>query len=82
MTAAIENVAELRICASTEPVRKHRERRRNGLRLMSVAMPEANIEQAITRRVLKPEAHRTRLDLEWRSWQREATEASRELLRD
>jgi AcrR family transcriptional regulator len=55
MTAAIENVAEPRVCASTERVRQHRERRRNGLRLMTVAMPEANIEHAITRGLLKPE---------------------------
>ena len=55
MTTAIENVAESRICASTERVRQHRERRRNGLRLMTVAMPEANIEHAITRGLLKPE---------------------------
>jgi hypothetical protein len=55
MTAAIENVAEPRTCASTERVRQHRERRRNGLRLMTVAMPEASIEQAISRGLLKPE---------------------------
>jgi hypothetical protein len=36
-------------------MRQHRERRRNGLRLMTVAMPETNIEQAITRGLLKPE---------------------------
>ncbi len=55
MTAATENVAGPRICASTERVRQHRERRRNGLRLMTVTMPEANIEHAINRGLLKPE---------------------------
>ncbi len=55
MTAAIENIAEAGICASTERVRPHRQRRRNRLRLMSVAMPEASIDQAITRGLLKPE---------------------------
>lgn len=53
--AAVENVGEPRICASTERVRQHRERRRNGLRLMTVAMPEANTEHAIARGLLKPE---------------------------
>jgi hypothetical protein len=38
MTAEIENVAGPRIRSSTERVRKHRERRRNGLRLMTVEM--------------------------------------------
>jgi hypothetical protein len=55
MTAAIENVAEPGLCASTERVRLHRERRRNGLRLMTVAMPQAAIEHAISRGLLKPE---------------------------
>jgi hypothetical protein len=55
MTAGTENVAEPRICASTERVRQHRERRRNGLRLMTVEMPEATIEHAIARGLLKPE---------------------------
>ena len=55
MIGAIENVAEPRLRASTKRVRQHRERRRNGLRLMTVAMPEANIEHAITRGLLKPE---------------------------
>lgn len=55
MTGSSENVAEPRICASTQRVRQHRERLRNGLRLMTVAMPEANIEHAITRGLLKPE---------------------------
>jgi hypothetical protein len=55
MIGAIENVAEPRLRASTKRVRQHRERRRNGLRLMTVAMPEANIEHAISRGLLKPE---------------------------
>ena len=46
-----------RICASTERVRQHRERRRRGLHLMTVAMPEASIEHAISRGLLKPEVH-------------------------
>src|SRR5436190_16894922 len=56
MSDAIDNIAAApRICASTQRVRQHRERRRNGLRLMTVTMPEASIEQAITRGLLKPE---------------------------
>ncbi len=55
MTAAIENVAEPRMCTSTHRVRQHRERRRNGVRLMTITMPEATIEHAITRGLLKPE---------------------------
>ncbi len=55
MTAAIENVSEAGICASTQRVRQHRERRRNRLRLMTVQMPEAAIEHAISRGLLKPE---------------------------
>jgi hypothetical protein len=55
MIGAIENVAEPRLRASTKRVRQHRERRRNGLRLMTVATPEANIEHAISRGLLKPE---------------------------
>ncbi len=51
----IEKGREPRICASTERVRQHRERRRNGPRLMTVTMPEATIEHAITRGLLKPE---------------------------
>ena len=56
MTAAIENVAETRICASTERVRRHRERRRQGMCLITVEMPNAVIEGAIARGLLKPEA--------------------------
>ena len=52
---AVENLAEPRIRASTERVRQHRERRRNGMRLMTIEMPEAAIEQAISRGLLKPE---------------------------
>jgi hypothetical protein len=55
MIAATENVAEPSICASTERVRQHRERRRNGLRLMTVEIAEANIDQAIARGLLQPE---------------------------
>jgi hypothetical protein len=54
MTAATENTEPL-ICASAERVRQYRERRRKGLRLMTVAMPEASIENAIGRGLLKPE---------------------------
>jgi hypothetical protein len=39
----------------TERVRQHRERRRNGRRLMTLEMPEATIEHAIARELLKPE---------------------------
>jgi hypothetical protein len=51
----LSSLAEPRICASRERVRQHRERRRNGLRLMTVKMPEASIEHAISRGLLKPE---------------------------
>ena len=53
MTAAIENVAEIRICASTQRVRRHRERRRQGMCLITVEMPNAVIEGAIARGLLK-----------------------------
>ncbi len=56
MTAAIENVSESRICASTQRVRRHRERRRQGMRLITVEMPNAVIERAIARGLLEREA--------------------------
>jgi hypothetical protein len=36
-------------------VRRHRERRRGGLHLFTIEVPEANIEHAIARGLLKPE---------------------------
>src|ERR1700756_1913905 len=36
-------------------VRRHRKRRRKGLHLFTVEVPEANIENAIARGLLKPE---------------------------
>jgi hypothetical protein len=56
MASAIENVAEYRICASTQRVRRHRERRRQGMCLITVEMPNAVIEGAIARGLLTREA--------------------------
>ena len=53
---AIENVAESRICASTQRVQRHRERRRQGMCLITIEMPNAVIEGAIARGLLKREA--------------------------
>jgi len=41
--------------ASTLRVRRHRERRREGLRLFSVEVPEPRIDEAIARRLLSPQ---------------------------
>jgi hypothetical protein len=43
------------ISPSTPRVRRYRERRREGLRQLTVEVPEAVIEQAIGRGILKPE---------------------------
>jgi hypothetical protein len=52
----IENVTATRpVRPSTLRVRRHRERRREGLRLLTLEMPETAIDDAITRGVLKPE---------------------------
>jgi hypothetical protein len=55
MNAATESIDEPRISASTRRVRRHRERRRANLRLFTVELPEANIENALIRELLKPE---------------------------
>jgi hypothetical protein len=55
MNTAIESIDEPRISASTLRVRRHRERRREGLRLLSIEIPEPTIEDAIARGLLKPE---------------------------
>src|SRR5215467_7924036 len=56
MTADNENVAETRqVRPSTLRVRRHRERRRGHLRLLTVEIPESVIENAIARGLLKPE---------------------------
>ena len=55
MTAATENIAGHRVGASTSRVRRHRERRREGLRLFTVTVPETVIENAIARGLLAAE---------------------------
>ena len=55
MNTATESIDEPRICASTLRVRRYRERRREGLRLLTLEMPETAIEAAIIRGFLKPE---------------------------
>jgi hypothetical protein len=55
MAAATENIGELHVSASTLRVRQHRQRRRDGLRLFTVTVPEAFIENAIGRRLLAAE---------------------------
>jgi hypothetical protein len=55
VTAAIENIAESHVGASTQRVRRHRERRRDGLRLFTVTIPETVIENAIARSLLAAE---------------------------
>src|SRR5262252_8647013 len=63
MTADNENVTDTRpIRPSTLRVRRHRERRREHLRLLTVEIPEFTIEDAIARGLLKPE-HCTNDDL-------------------
>ena len=53
MTDAIESTAEhYPVCASTLRVRRHRERRREGARLFSVAIPGRFIDAAIARGLL------------------------------
>ena len=54
-TTATESIDEPRISASTLRVRRYRERRREGLRLLTVEIPEPVIEAAIARGLLKPE---------------------------
>jgi hypothetical protein len=56
MTAGDENFTEPRpVGPGTLRVRRHRERRREGLRLLTVEMPETTIDAAIARGFLKPE---------------------------
>ena len=54
MTADSKNVTETRpVRPSTLRVRRHRERRREHLRLLTVEIPEPVIEDAIARGLLK-----------------------------
>ena len=55
MTVSDENVPEPHPKPSTRRVRLHRERRREGLRLLTLEMPETAIDAAIARGFLKPE---------------------------
>ena len=56
MTAGDENVAKPRpVGPSTLRVRRHRERRRERLRLLTLEMPETAIDAAVARDFLKPE---------------------------
>ena len=56
MTADSKNVTETRpVRPSTLRVRRHRQRRRGHLRLLTVEVPESVIEDAIARGLLKPE---------------------------
>jgi hypothetical protein len=55
MASAIENVAESRICASTQRVRRHRERRRQGMCLITVENAQCR-NQGRNRGLLKSEA--------------------------
>jgi len=43
------------VSPSTLRVRRHRERRRQGLRLFNVEVPEPRIDEAIARRLLSPQ---------------------------
>jgi hypothetical protein len=55
MTAATENIAERHVGASTQRVRRYRERRRDGLRLFTVTVSETVIDNAIARGLLAVE---------------------------
>jgi hypothetical protein len=55
MNTATESNDEPRISASTLRVRRHRMRRREGLRQFTVDVPKSVIEQALTRGLLAPE---------------------------
>jgi len=54
-TAAEQTIAPRTVNSSTSRVRRHRERRRDGLRLFTVTVPEAVIENAIARGLLAAE---------------------------
>jgi hypothetical protein len=57
MAVAIQNTGERRpVSPSTLRVRRHRKRRRAGMRLITVEMPNAVIEGAIARGLLKRDA--------------------------
>ena len=52
----VGNVTEPRLTRpSTQRVRRYRERRREGLRLLTLEMPETAIDAAIARGFLNPE---------------------------
>jgi hypothetical protein len=56
MTAAVENVTESRpVRSSTPRVRRHRERHREGLRVLTIEVPGSVIDAALARGLLKPE---------------------------
>src|SRR6516165_7702159 len=55
MTVGDESVTKSRPVGNTLRVRRHRERRREGLRLLTLEMPETAIDVAIARGFLKPE---------------------------
>jgi hypothetical protein len=54
MNTATESIDEPRVSNALR-VRRHRMRRREGLRLLSIEIPEPTIEDAIARGLLKPE---------------------------
>jgi hypothetical protein len=54
MSTAAERIGKPR-SSSALRVRRHRERRREGLRLLSIEIPEPTIEDAIARGLLKSE---------------------------
>jgi hypothetical protein len=54
-TAAEQTIAARTVNSSTSRVRRHRERRRDGLRLFTVTVPETVIENAIARGLLAAE---------------------------
>jgi hypothetical protein len=55
MAVSDENVPEPRPRPSTPRVRLHRERRRDGLRLLTLEIPVSAIDAAIARGFIKPE---------------------------
>lgn len=55
MTTATDSPTESRVSPSTLRVRRHRERRRGGVRLVTVEVPEPTIEAVVARGLLKPE---------------------------
>jgi hypothetical protein len=55
MTVGDESVTKSRPVGSTLRVRRYRERRREGLRLLTLEMPQTAIDAAVARGFLKPE---------------------------